>query len=75
MGKHRGGKGGTIVNISSLAGLTPVIYYPIYAATKHAIVGLTNSLAVKLALKKTHTHTHAHSYLKRDILYNYYTIK
>lgn len=58
MGKHRGGKGGTIVNISSLAGLTPVIYYPIYAATKHAIVGLTNSLAVKLALKNTHTHTH-----------------
>ncbi|XP_033194278.1 15-hydroxyprostaglandin dehydrogenase [NAD(+)]-like [Bombus vancouverensis nearcticus] len=46
MGKHRGGKGGTIVNISSLAGLTPVIYYPIYAATKHAIVGLTNSLAL-----------------------------
>lgn len=72
MGKHRGGKGGTIINISSMAGLAPVIYYPIYAATKHAIVGLTNSLAVKLALKKnTHTHTRAraHSYLKRDILY------
>ncbi|XP_071857429.1 15-hydroxyprostaglandin dehydrogenase [NAD(+)]-like [Bombus fervidus] len=46
MGKHKGGKGGTIVNISSMAGLAPVIYYPIYAATKHAIVGLTNSLAL-----------------------------
>lgn len=55
MGKHKGGKGGTIINISSMAGLAPVIYYPIYAATKHAIVGLTNSLAVKLALKHTHT--------------------
>ncbi|XP_060819000.1 15-hydroxyprostaglandin dehydrogenase [NAD(+)]-like [Bombus pascuorum] len=46
MGKHKGGKGGTIVNISSIAGLIPVVYYPIYAATKHAIVGLTNSLAL-----------------------------
>lgn len=46
MGKHKGGRGGTIINISSMAGLAPVIYYPIYAATKHAIVGLTNSLAL-----------------------------
>lgn len=75
MGKHRGGKGGTIINISSMAGLAPAVYYPIYAATKHAIVGFTNSLAVKLTLKNTHTHTHTRSFLKRDILYNYYTIK
>ncbi|XP_003398335.1 15-hydroxyprostaglandin dehydrogenase [NAD(+)] [Bombus terrestris] len=46
MGKHRGGKGGTIINISSMAGLAPAVYYPIYAATKHAIVGFTNSLAL-----------------------------
>lgn len=58
MGKHKGGNGGTIINISSMAGLTPVIYYPLYAATKHAIVGFTSSLAVKLALKNTRTHTH-----------------
>ncbi|XP_015515940.2 peroxisomal hydratase-dehydrogenase-epimerase [Neodiprion lecontei] len=43
MGKDNGGKGGTIVNIASIAGLVPVTIFPIYAATKHAIIGLSRS--------------------------------
>ncbi|XP_046751400.1 peroxisomal hydratase-dehydrogenase-epimerase-like [Diprion similis] len=43
MGKENGGKGGIIVNIASIAGLLPVTIFPIYAATKHAIIGLSKS--------------------------------
>jgi NAD(P)-dependent dehydrogenase (short-subunit alcohol dehydrogenase family) len=41
--KARGG--GSIVATASLAGLTGVPYDPIYAANKHAVVGLARSLA------------------------------
>jgi NAD(P)-dependent dehydrogenase (short-subunit alcohol dehydrogenase family) len=41
--------GGAIVATSSLAGLTGVPYDPIYAASKHAVVGLVRSLAPGLA--------------------------
>ena len=44
MGKHNGGRGGTIVNIASIAGVTPAVEFPIYCATKYAVVGLTASL-------------------------------
>ena len=40
--RERGG--GSIVATSSLAGLASVPYDPIYAANKHAVVGLTRSL-------------------------------
>jgi NAD(P)-dependent dehydrogenase (short-subunit alcohol dehydrogenase family) len=40
--RERGG--GAIVATASLAGLTAVPYDPIYAANKHAVVGLTRSL-------------------------------
>lgn len=40
--RERGG--GSIVATSSLAGLAAVPYDPIYAANKHAVVGLTRSL-------------------------------
>lgn len=35
---------GKIVNVSSTAGITPVLKSTAYAASKHAVVGLTNSL-------------------------------
>lgn len=38
---------GTIVNISSTAGVTPVLYSSSYAATKHAVVGFSNSLQLE----------------------------
>jgi NAD(P)-dependent dehydrogenase (short-subunit alcohol dehydrogenase family) len=41
--------GGAVVATSSLAGLTGVPYDPIYAANKHAVVGLVRSLAPGLA--------------------------
>jgi NAD(P)-dependent dehydrogenase (short-subunit alcohol dehydrogenase family) len=40
--RERGG--GSIVATSSLAGLAPVPFDPIYAANKHAVVGLARSL-------------------------------
>jgi len=41
--------GGAIVATASLAGLTGVQLDPIYAANKHAVVGLTRSLGASLA--------------------------
>lgn len=42
---------GRIVNIASIAGRTGAPYIAAYAATKHALVGLTRSLAAELADK------------------------
>jgi len=41
--------GGSIVATASLAGLTPVPMDPVYAANKHAVVGLVRSLGPALA--------------------------
>jgi len=49
MGKDEGGKGGVVVNTSSLAGLFPFLGAPVYVATKHAVVGLTRSFGVSTA--------------------------
>jgi 15-hydroxyprostaglandin dehydrogenase (NAD) len=46
MGKDKGGKGGVVVNISSNLGLAASPGFPIYAATKHAVIGLTRSFGV-----------------------------
>lgn len=39
---------GQIVNIASLAGLTPVPYNAVYSASKHAVVGFSDSLRMEL---------------------------
>uniref|UniRef100_A0A8B8DR84 15-hydroxyprostaglandin dehydrogenase [NAD(+)] n=1 Tax=Crassostrea virginica TaxID=6565 RepID=A0A8B8DR84_CRAVI len=44
--KDKGGRGGLILNIASLTGIFPVNSAPVYAASKHGIVGYTRSLAV-----------------------------
>ena len=49
MGKDEGGKGGVVVNISSIAGLAPFECSPVYVATKHAVIGLTRSFGVSTA--------------------------
>src|SRR3954452_23110835 len=41
--------GGAVVATASLAGLTAVPYDPLYAANKHAVVGLARSLGPALA--------------------------
>ncbi|XP_061104225.1 15-hydroxyprostaglandin dehydrogenase [NAD(+)]-like [Conger conger] len=45
MKKDTGGEGGVIVNTASIAGLGPVLLLPVYAATKHAVVGFSRSVA------------------------------
>ena len=47
--RMREGGGGSIVNLSSVGGLIGLSHRPAYTATKHAIVGLTKSLARDLA--------------------------
>lgn len=44
MGKHKGGKGGTIINMSSIVGLQSNPLAPIYTGTQFAIIGFTLSL-------------------------------
>lgn len=45
MGKHKGGKGGVIVNIASVVGLHEAYFLPIYSASKYAVLGFSKSLA------------------------------
>ena len=49
MGKDEGGKGGVVVNMSSIGGLKASATFPVYAATKHAVIGLTRSFGVSIA--------------------------
>ena len=42
---------GSIVNISSLDGVAGMPYEAIYSATKHAVIGLTRSVAMEVAAK------------------------
>lgn len=53
MSKAEGGKGGLVVNISSVLGLEPGHYMAIHSAAKHGIIGLTRCLAVSYRLFKT----------------------
>lgn len=45
------GRGGTIVNISSVAGLVGAQRLSVYAAAKHGVIGLTRSAAAEYARK------------------------
>ncbi|CAB0043321.1 unnamed protein product [Trichogramma brassicae] len=44
MGKHKGGRGGLIVNVNAILGLTDCPLLPFYSATKHAIIGFTRCM-------------------------------
>lgn len=46
MSKAKGGKGGVIVNIASIAGFTVTPGIPVYNATKHGVVAFTRSMSV-----------------------------
>jgi len=43
------GRGGSIVNIGSIAGLTGLPGNPAYSASKHAVIGLTRNAAIDYA--------------------------
>ncbi|XP_005988376.1 15-hydroxyprostaglandin dehydrogenase [NAD(+)]-like [Latimeria chalumnae] len=45
MNQKTGGQGGVIINVSSMAGITPLIFGPVYTATKHGVVGFTRATA------------------------------
>jgi 15-hydroxyprostaglandin dehydrogenase (NAD) len=49
MGVDEGGKGGVVVNMSSIACLEVNPVFPVYTATKHAVIGLTRSFGVSTA--------------------------
>ncbi|XP_046629099.1 peroxisomal hydratase-dehydrogenase-epimerase-like [Neodiprion virginianus] len=53
MGKDQGGKGGIIVNTASIFGLDPVEWFPIYDATKFAVIGLSRSFGLPYHYEKT----------------------
>ncbi|XP_049317411.1 alcohol dehydrogenase [Bactrocera dorsalis] len=46
MDKSKGGKGGVVLNIASVAALTPFPSLPIYSATKGGILNFTRALAL-----------------------------
>jgi short-subunit dehydrogenase len=48
MGKHRGGKGGAVVNVASVAGLGLKSACPVYDGTKFFVVGYSQSISVSL---------------------------
>ena len=41
--------GGAVVNMSSIAGVVGMVNGPVYSASKHAIIGLTKSVALEFA--------------------------
>ncbi|XP_011874822.1 PREDICTED: 15-hydroxyprostaglandin dehydrogenase [NAD(+)]-like [Vollenhovia emeryi] len=45
MGEHKDGKGGVIVNISSILGLEADSILPMYSASKYAVLGFSQALA------------------------------
>lgn len=48
MGKHKGGKGGTVVMISSRTALIPGYLWPLYSTTKKAQLAYTEAMGVRL---------------------------
>lgn len=50
---HRQG-GGTLVNIGSVEGAVPLAYHNTYAATKHAVLGLSDAINQELRLAGEH---------------------
>ncbi|XP_011681271.1 15-hydroxyprostaglandin dehydrogenase [NAD(+)] isoform X1 [Strongylocentrotus purpuratus] len=46
MDKNKGGRGGIVINIASMAGLYPMPLAPAYSAAKHGVLGFSRALAI-----------------------------
>lgn len=53
MRKDKGGRGGQVINLSSVAGLHHVFALPVYTATKHAVLAFTKSLQNEVFYART----------------------
>ncbi|XP_043917644.1 15-hydroxyprostaglandin dehydrogenase [NAD(+)] [Protopterus annectens] len=49
MSKENDGQGGSIINMSSIAGLVPAAHQPVYSATKFGVIGFTRAVAADSA--------------------------
>ncbi|BAZ09942.1 putative oxidoreductase [Calothrix sp. NIES-4071] len=59
---------GAIVNVSSIAGLIGCPEIPIYVASKHAVVGLTKSLAVEYASQRIRINAVCPGVIETDLI-------
>ncbi len=60
--------GGAIVNLASIAGLNGIPWAPAYAATKHAVVGLTRSSALDHAKQGIRINAVAPGAIRTDLI-------
>ncbi|CAD7088794.1 unnamed protein product [Hermetia illucens] len=53
MGKHKGGNGGIVINVTSVLGLEPSHPIAVYTASKHGGIGFTRSISHEFHYNKT----------------------